>query len=85
MWPNVFSQLRGMSINECSVVRSVFHSNSSPGPVFGGQVNFFPGNLSIVKLTKFVKEKGDEPMLRFWFRVNSRGYVSREFGMVIAV
>jgi len=63
----------------------MFHSNSSPGPVFGGQVNFFPGNLSTVKLTKFVTVKGDESMLRFEFCVNSKGYVSHEFGMVIAM
>jgi hypothetical protein len=50
-----------------------------------GQVNFFPGNLSTVKLTKFVTVKGDESMLRFEFCVNSKGYVSHEFGMVIAI
>jgi hypothetical protein len=39
----------------------------------------------MVKLTKFVTEKEDESILRFWFGVNSKGYVSHEFGMLIAI
>ena len=63
-----------------ALIRSPTHRRAD----FRGQVNFFPGNLSIVKLTKFVTVKVIECMLRFWFRVNSKAYAPPEFGMVIA-
>ena len=38
--------------------------------------DYFPENLSIVRLTKFVTVKGDKSMLRFEFLVDSVGYLS---------